>query len=146
MILPAVNPIDGVIVSVLASGAVDRGFEPRTNQAKDYEIGMCCFPDKYTVLRRKSKDWVARNRDNVRRKIYPRTVRTVFSDNPTKRVGLVESGAHHHLKFEFSPWYSWTIAELPSNNKHALIAGRMSECLLFNANEQFVNYIMARTS
>ena len=97
------NLIDGVIVSVLASGAVDRGFEPQTDQAKDYEIGMCCFPDKYTVLRRKSKDWVARNRDNVRRKIYPRTVRTVFSDNPTKRVGLVESGAHHHLKFEFSP-------------------------------------------
>ena len=32
--------ICGVMTSVLASGAVDRGFEPRS--AKDYKIGICC--------------------------------------------------------------------------------------------------------
>jgi hypothetical protein len=31
----------------------------------DYEIGICCFSAKHTALRRKSKDWSARNRDNV---------------------------------------------------------------------------------
>ena len=48
--------IGGVIVSVLDSGAVDREFEPRSGQTKDYKIGMCCFSAKHTVLRRKGKD------------------------------------------------------------------------------------------
>jgi hypothetical protein len=44
------------IGSVLASSVVDRGFEPRSGQIKDYEIGMCCFSAKHALLRRKSKD------------------------------------------------------------------------------------------
>jgi hypothetical protein len=48
--------IGGVMVSVLASSAVDRGFKPRSGQTKDYEIGICCFPAKHASLRRKSKD------------------------------------------------------------------------------------------
>ena len=31
------------MVSVLASSAVNRGFEPRSGQTKNYEIGICCF-------------------------------------------------------------------------------------------------------
>ncbi len=31
-----VNRIDGVMVSMLASSAVDRGFEPRSGKTKDY--------------------------------------------------------------------------------------------------------------
>jgi len=50
---------------VLASSAVDRGFEPRSDQTKDYEIGICSFSAKHAALRRKSKNWLARNRDNV---------------------------------------------------------------------------------
>jgi hypothetical protein len=61
----SVNRIGGVMVSVLTSNAVDRGFEPRSGQTKDYEIGICCFSDKYAALRRKSKDWLSRNQDNV---------------------------------------------------------------------------------
>jgi hypothetical protein len=53
------------MVSVLASSAVDRGFEPRSGQIKDYNIGICCFSTKHAVLRRKDKDWLARNQDNV---------------------------------------------------------------------------------
>ena len=53
------------MVSVLASSAVDRGFEPQSGQTKDYEIGICCFIAKHTALRRKSKEWLARNRNNV---------------------------------------------------------------------------------
>jgi hypothetical protein len=52
------------MVSLLASSAVDRGFEPRSGQTKDYKIGICCFSAKH-ALRRKSKDWLARNQNNV---------------------------------------------------------------------------------
>ena len=59
------NCIGGVMVSVLASSAVDRGFEPRSGQTKDYKIGICCFFAKYAALRRKNKDWLGRNQNNV---------------------------------------------------------------------------------
>jgi hypothetical protein len=44
------------MVSVFASSGVDRGFEPRSGQTKDYTIGICCFSAKHAALRRKSKD------------------------------------------------------------------------------------------
>jgi hypothetical protein len=34
------NRIGGVMVSVLTSSVVDRGFEPRSGQTKDYEINI----------------------------------------------------------------------------------------------------------
>ena len=49
------------MVSVLASSAVDRGFEPRSGQTKDYESGICCFSAKHAALRRKSKDRIRIN-------------------------------------------------------------------------------------
>jgi hypothetical protein len=52
------------MVSVLASSTVDRGFEPRSGQTKHCKLGICCFSAKHAVLRRKSKDWLAR--DDVR--------------------------------------------------------------------------------
>ena len=56
MELVHVNRIGGVMVSMLASSAVDRGFEPWSGQTKDYEIGLCCFSTKHAVLRSKSKE------------------------------------------------------------------------------------------
>ena len=53
------NRIGGVMVSVIASSAVDRGFEPRSGQTKNYEIAMRCFSAKHTALRRNSKDYLA---------------------------------------------------------------------------------------
>ena len=50
--------------SVLASSAVDRGFEIRSGQTKDYKIGICCFSAKHAALRRKRKDWLARIQNN----------------------------------------------------------------------------------
>ena len=47
-----INRIHGVMVSLLVSTAVDRGFVPRLGQTKDYKISICCF-------------WLARNQDNV---------------------------------------------------------------------------------
>ena len=57
--------IGGVMVSMLASSAVDRGLELRTGQIKDYEIGICCFSAKHATLRRKGKDCLAQNQDSV---------------------------------------------------------------------------------
>ena len=36
-----------------------------SSQTKDCKIGMCCFLAKYAALRRKSKDWMAPNQDNM---------------------------------------------------------------------------------
>jgi uncharacterized protein YutD len=60
-----VNRIGGVMVSVLASSAVDREFESRSGQIKDYILGICCFSAKYAALSRKNKDWFSGNEDNV---------------------------------------------------------------------------------
>ena len=59
------NRIDGVMVSVLASSVVNRVFEPQSGQTKDYETGICCFSAKHAALRRKSKEWLALNLNNV---------------------------------------------------------------------------------
>jgi hypothetical protein len=53
------------MVSVLVSSAVDHGLEPWLGQTKDSKIGICCFSAKHAALRRKSKDWLARNQYNV---------------------------------------------------------------------------------
>ena len=57
--------IGGIMVSVLVWGALDRGFKPQLSKTKDYEIGICCFSAKHAALTRKSKDWLARNQNNV---------------------------------------------------------------------------------
>jgi hypothetical protein len=57
--------IGGVMVSVIASSAIDRGLELRSGQIKDYKISICRFSAKHAALRRKSKDWLARNQNNV---------------------------------------------------------------------------------
>ena len=53
------------MVSLLASSVVYRGFEAQSGQNKEYRIGICCFSVKHAVLRRKSKDWLARNQKYV---------------------------------------------------------------------------------
>jgi hypothetical protein len=46
LIYSLLDRMDGVIVSVFASSAVDRVFEPRSGQTKDYNIGIYCFSIK----------------------------------------------------------------------------------------------------
>jgi len=55
----------GVMVNVLASMMVDCGCGPRSGETKDYTIGICCFSAKHAALRKKSKDWLAPNQNNV---------------------------------------------------------------------------------
>jgi hypothetical protein len=53
------------MVSLVVSSAVDRGFEARSGQTKDYEIGICCFSTNHAAL------------VGVERHVYPWTVVSV---------------------------------------------------------------------
>ena len=57
--------VGGEIDSMLALSVVDHGFELRDQIKPKTEFGFCCFLAKHTALRSKSKNWLARNRDNV---------------------------------------------------------------------------------
>ena len=88
---------------------------------------MCCFFAKHAAIRRLSKDWLARNQDNVSECVDISIHELLFQwasiiKNTTKRVGLVQSGPYHHfIEINlFSPWYSWTIVELALSNNHSL--------------------------
>ena len=122
------NRSGGVMVSVLASSVVDRGFEPRSSQTKDYKIGICCFSAKHAALRRKSKDWLAPNQDNESewgnmciRELLSQWASTIKIELSV----LVENKADLNiisLKINlFSPWYSWKMAESAVNNIHSFI-------------------------
>ena len=50
------------MVNMPALSVVNRGFKPALVKPK---IGICCFSAKHAVLKRKSKDGLARNQDNV---------------------------------------------------------------------------------
>ena len=63
---------------------------------------MCCFSAMHTSLRRKSRDWLARNSDNVPELGKMSTHVLLFQlPSPIKIqlsfVGLEQSGPHHHL-------------------------------------------------
>jgi len=47
--------------------AADCEFEPRSDEAKENNIGIFCFFAKHSALRSKSKDWSTQNQDNVSR-------------------------------------------------------------------------------
>ena len=90
------------MVSVLPSSAIDDGFKSWVGQTKDYKIGICCFSARHTALKRKSKYWLARKQDNVsewgdmsNRVLLFHLAGTI--KYPTKHVGLVQSGPHHHF-------------------------------------------------
>ena len=95
--LIAGNRIGGVMVSVLVSSAVDRGFEPRSGQTKDYKLGICCFSAKHAALTGEiaKTGWLGISI------MCPSGATCLSADccfseradykNPTKRVGLVQS-------------------------------------------------------
>ena len=58
-----VSYISGIMVSVLASSAVDRGFEPRSGQTKDYKIVIYCLSAEHSSLMRKNHNVLALNQD-----------------------------------------------------------------------------------
>jgi hypothetical protein len=67
-------------------GVVDCGFKPWLGRTKDYKIGNCCFSAKHAALRRKSKDWLVRNQDNVSEWSYISTHRLFFQWTITIKI------------------------------------------------------------
>ena len=51
--------LSSVIVSVLASSAVDRGLESRSGQTKEYQLVFVAYNAKHAELRRKSKECIS---------------------------------------------------------------------------------------
>jgi hypothetical protein len=128
------------MVSVLTSSVVDSGFEPRSGQTKDYKIGICCFSGKHTVLRRKSKDWLAQNQDNVSKWGIKSLHKLLFQWVSTIKIQLSMLVKYKadliiiSLKINlFLPWYSWKITELALNNNLSL-TNRRYPTPIFNLN------------
>jgi len=97
------------MVSVLASSAVDREFEPQSGQTKDYKIGIYCFSAEQGE--RAKTNWLGI------RIMYLSGATCLPADfcfsevalqKPTKRVGLVQTRYRHHFNQMnlFSSWYS----------------------------------------
>ena len=49
------NHISGVMVSVFASSARDRGFEPRSGQTKDYKIGIVLLRFAHSIKEKEQR-------------------------------------------------------------------------------------------
>jgi hypothetical protein len=44
---------------------VEPGFKAQSCQTEDYKIGISCISAKHAAWRRKSKNWLCQNQDNV---------------------------------------------------------------------------------
>jgi hypothetical protein len=93
------------------------GIEPRSDQTKDYTIGICCFSAKHAALRSKSKDWLARNQNNVSGWSDMSPGELLFQWASAYRIPTQRTSSSSHWKLT---WYSWKIAELALNNNHSL--------------------------
>ena len=82
------NRISRLLVSMLASSAIDRGFGSDRAKPKT-KIGIRCFFIKYAALMSKSKDWVSRS--------------CCFMKHLTKGVDLIQYGWLGWLK-ELGSW------------------------------------------
>ena len=130
--------IGGVMVSVLIPIVVDRELDPWSGQTKDYKNGICCLYAKLAALRKKSKECLAWNQDNMSERGDMSTCRLLFQWASTINIQLsvlVQYKADLiiiiSLKIDLlspwyswkidllSPWYSWKIAELALNNNHS---------------------------
>ena len=121
--------IRGVMVSMLVLSAVDRGFQPRSGQTKDYNIGICCFSAKHSALRRKNKNWLGWNRDKDVKWCDMYIYNLLFQWASTIKIQLKNVDLIILLKITlFLPLYSWKIAELALNNYHLLTHSRFTVC------------------
>ena len=88
---------------VITSSAVDCGFEPGSDQTKDYKIGICCFSAKQHWGERAKTSWLGI------RIMCQSGATCLFRDCcfselalwiPVKSVGLEQSESHHHHLIE----------------------------------------------
>ena len=107
-------------VEMLISGAVVHGFGPWSGQTKHYKIGICCFLARHATFRRKSKDWLDRNKDTVSDWAKCISTDCCFSEPSTIKIQI-------SIENDLDIKCSWRIAELVLNNNHSLTKGRNSK-------------------
>jgi hypothetical protein len=88
---------------------------------------MCCFSAEHVALRSMSKDWLARNKNNVSQRSdmsirgllfqWASTSKIQLSVLVKNKVDLIIISLKINL---FSSWYSWTIAEVALGNNRSL--------------------------
>jgi hypothetical protein len=116
------------MVSMFTSSAVYHELEARSGQNKDYKIGICCFSTNDSALRRKSKDRLALNQDNMSEWSDMSTHGLLIqwaSNTKIQLIMLVKYKADIIIiwltRNLFSQWYSWKIDHFVLNNNHSLI-------------------------
>jgi hypothetical protein len=102
------NNIRGVMVTLLASSAVDRAIKAWSGQTKDYKMS------KHRALRRKGKEWLALNQENVPEWCDMSIRGLLFQWASTMKIQLSMLVYYKvdliiiSLKINFFlPWYSW---------------------------------------
>jgi hypothetical protein len=104
------------------------GSSPQWCQNNGYAISMCCFSAKHTTLRRKSKDWLPRNRDNMSEwiGIFIRGMLSQWAStkkiqqaswSSTKRISLYSNLIECNL---FPPFYIWKLLIWRQVKQHLL--------------------------
>ena len=116
---------------MFTSSAVNRGYDPWSDQIKDYEICICCFSAKHETLRRKKKDWLAWNQDNESAWGHMCIHGLLFQWTSTIKIQPIVLAWYKadliiiiiiSLKINlFSPCYSWKIIELALSNNLSLL-------------------------
>jgi hypothetical protein len=102
ILLQVINHSGCEIVSLLASSAVDLGFDRRLVQTKDYKTNTSMYCT-HALLRSKNKDWLAGNEEQMEkgeeRYAYLWIVVSVNLPYkiPTQSVGQVQNIYHHHF-------------------------------------------------
>jgi len=139
--------IGAVMVSVLASSAVILELEHQSGQTKDYKIGICCFSAKHAALRKKSKDWLARNQDNVFEWgdisihipvllfQWASTIKIQLSMLVEYKASLIIISLKINL---FSQWSTWKIGELALSNNNSLT---LSLYIPFKTQQSFIRQV-----
>ena len=82
------NHISGVMVSVLASHAEDRGLNLCFVKFKTLKNGVCCFSAKHAAFRSKSKERLARSLYNVSEWSDMSSCRLLLQCASTIKIGL----------------------------------------------------------
>ena len=90
--------VGGNMIIVIASSALDRGFDKQSRQTNDYHIGMCCLSAKHTSFRSRSKDCLLRIKIMclIGATYLPLSCVSEHHKIPKNCVGQVQSGQHHH--------------------------------------------------
>jgi hypothetical protein len=99
-----------------------------------YIIGVCCFSTNHAQLRSKSKDWLARNQNNVfewrdmsNHGLFNKLALSKSNSACWSGIKRTSSSySHQKCNYVFSPRYSRNVTELALNNNHSLVKHQQS--------------------